>query len=335
MPFVLKIQLGQDIRRLSMDQLPAFDELKHLIRSMFDVLSSLEFNITYKDEDEDLIGIKSDLDLQEARSLLQRDHNLRLFVVPVVGGPTFVPYPTLQAAVPESDKPIYSVQSSPEDIDFTTTFTDLGQIKTEEQVEKEPLKPIEALPLEAKNEQTETNLSEAEFHRSLEALAEDPSNDRVLDSIEEKFKCALEAFTNFMDSLHLRSKFKNLTDEFEQTLAKVEHSFFQPIERMAQKTGNNIKDELEKFKDELVVLKQKFQARLKELESDATNADVPVNAEAQPAVNPSTDHASSSSPNQIPEVPLVNQAEPPKSAIADLKTLADMGFTDRDRKSVV
>jgi len=63
---VLKIQYGDDTRRVSLEREPSFIELKHMVINYFKL--SINFSLKYYDEDNDLITISSDEDLKESFS---------------------------------------------------------------------------------------------------------------------------------------------------------------------------------------------------------------------------------------------------------------------------
>jgi hypothetical protein len=65
MVLVLKIQFGEDVRRLSVEHAPSYQQLTALLKQLFPNLRE-PFAIKYKDEDNDLITITSDLELKES-----------------------------------------------------------------------------------------------------------------------------------------------------------------------------------------------------------------------------------------------------------------------------
>lgn len=68
MVLVLKIQFGDDVRRLSVEHAPSFQQLTTLLKQLFPNLRE-PFVVKYKDEDNDLITITSDLELKESVSV--------------------------------------------------------------------------------------------------------------------------------------------------------------------------------------------------------------------------------------------------------------------------
>jgi len=88
MGFVIKLQFETDVRRLTLEKLPAFAELLDLVRSLFES-SNLpsSFLLKYKDDEGDLISVGSDRELTEAFNVMGKGI-LRFTVVPVASKPT-------------------------------------------------------------------------------------------------------------------------------------------------------------------------------------------------------------------------------------------------------
>lgn len=77
MSIVVKISFNDDIRRISLDHIPNFEELKNLVRQLFGVNEVL---LKYEDDEKDVVTVTSDLELKEAVKLSLRDSKvLRLF----------------------------------------------------------------------------------------------------------------------------------------------------------------------------------------------------------------------------------------------------------------
>lgn len=79
--FVLKVQLNDDIRRLSLDAVPSFQELESLVAELFGPTLG-KFLLKWTDEDGDLITLSSDSELAEALKLAKNapSKTLRLSV---------------------------------------------------------------------------------------------------------------------------------------------------------------------------------------------------------------------------------------------------------------
>jgi len=80
--FIVKVTLGNEIKRIAFDGSASFEELRKLVKTLFPTLAD-GFVLKYKDEDGDIISIFSDLELKEA--FRQIEHQpapqvLRLFV---------------------------------------------------------------------------------------------------------------------------------------------------------------------------------------------------------------------------------------------------------------
>lgn len=80
--YIVKVTLGNEIKRIAFDGTASFEELRKLVKTLFPTLAD-GFVLKYKDEDSDIISIFSDLELKEA--FRQIEHQpapqvLRLFV---------------------------------------------------------------------------------------------------------------------------------------------------------------------------------------------------------------------------------------------------------------
>jgi len=63
---VIKIQLKSDLRRVTVDTLPGYDELVGLCKSLFGLALPNQFALKYKDEEGDVISVTSERELCEA-----------------------------------------------------------------------------------------------------------------------------------------------------------------------------------------------------------------------------------------------------------------------------
>eukprot|EP00029_Vermamoeba_vermiformis_P005653 TRINITY_DN2021_c0_g1_i1.p2 TRINITY_DN2021_c0_g1~~TRINITY_DN2021_c0_g1_i1.p2 ORF type:complete len:368 (+),score=159.44 TRINITY_DN2021_c0_g1_i1:2385-3488(+) len=80
--YIVKVTLGNEIKRIAFDGTASFEELRKLVKTLFPALAD-GYVLKYKDEDGDIISIFSDLELKEA--FRQIEHQpapqvLRLFV---------------------------------------------------------------------------------------------------------------------------------------------------------------------------------------------------------------------------------------------------------------
>ena len=77
---VFKIKFGEDTRRISLDRAPSFDEMKQIVKQLFNIPQM--FVLKYEDEEKDQITIASDSELSEALSVASKHFSnlLRLFV---------------------------------------------------------------------------------------------------------------------------------------------------------------------------------------------------------------------------------------------------------------
>jgi len=80
MSLILKISFNEDIRRISLERNPSFEEVTILIKQLFGLRS--EILVKYEDDEKDLVTVTSDMELKEAVALAAKAHNnvLRLFV---------------------------------------------------------------------------------------------------------------------------------------------------------------------------------------------------------------------------------------------------------------
>eukprot|EP01121_Diplochlamys_sp_Union-15-3_P010637 TRINITY_DN3003_c0_g3_i1.p1 TRINITY_DN3003_c0_g3~~TRINITY_DN3003_c0_g3_i1.p1 ORF type:complete len:280 (-),score=53.46 TRINITY_DN3003_c0_g3_i1:23-805(-) len=81
MSILVKIKLGEEFRRISFKQQPTFQEFRSTLQQIFKEEALSEFVIKYKDEEEDLITVSSDLELSEAFTI-NRNQILRVFLTP-------------------------------------------------------------------------------------------------------------------------------------------------------------------------------------------------------------------------------------------------------------
>lgn len=63
----MKVQLGADIRRVSLKPIDSYSEFVKLVRSIFNISDLSGLHLSYADEDGDIINIRSQMDFEEAR----------------------------------------------------------------------------------------------------------------------------------------------------------------------------------------------------------------------------------------------------------------------------
>lgn len=153
------------------------------------------------------------------------------------------------------------------------------------------------------------DVAEAQFHQTLEELSDAQikrsDSDSVLETVESKFKNALSAFVQFMESLKLDQKMRAVVAEFEPTFSKFEEKVISPINEFGERTSKDFQSEMSSFQQELSQLRSRLQARLDQL--------------SRPEVKSSEAPSAADVPYEAP------------NAIEDLNKLDDMGFTDRRR----
>lgn len=98
---VVKIKLGDDLRRVPLPQLPLFSELTAIVAQLFPALKS-NYLIKYVDVDGDKVTVACDLDVQEASSLAAAAKQPLKFFVVERPGPAPVPVSSSEPAAEPS-----------------------------------------------------------------------------------------------------------------------------------------------------------------------------------------------------------------------------------------
>lgn len=185
------------------------------------------------------------------------------------------------------------------------------QQKEAEEQEKieEPQKIEEAVPESA---------PEVAFHRSLDELSSNQdapsSSPNVIETVESKFKKALEALVEFVESLHLDAKVKEIVSELEPAFCKFETKVINPINEFGMRASHD-------FQVEVNELRSRLNARFGELRSSSPRVPAPTE-------QPSTHGSVPSAPVSVVPPPAASVGH---NAIQDLQQLESMGFTDRRR----
>lgn len=298
MATILKVQHGTDIRRLNITHFSTYAEFAQLVRTIFNISDLSGLKLMYQDEDHDFINIRSDLDMDEARRYAAQLPSFKIHAL-LADGISSSPLPA-ESAYP---------QLAPEDIDLTNSFCELlsesMQQKDDEQKEAKEQKKVEdGIPASS---------PEAAFHRSLDELSSSPdvpssSDPNVLETVESKFKKALEALVEFVESLHLDAKVKQIVSELEPAFSKFETKVINPINDFGMRASQDFQVEVNQLRDRL-------NARFGELRSS-------------PAEQPSTNAPAASAPASVVPPPPASLGH---NAMQDLQQLESMGFTDRRR----
>lgn len=161
--------------------------------------------------------------------------------------------------------------------------------------------------IESKSESKANVEAEAHFHETLEELAEAQLQTEapgVLNTVESKFKSALDALVEFMESLKLDQKMRAVVAEFEPTFSKFEQKVISPLNEFGQRTSKDLQTEMSGFQKEINLLRAKIQARIDEISGSPSKSE------------------KSSAAEEVYEAP---------NALEDLQKLEEMGFTDRRR----
>jgi next-to-BRCA1 protein 1 len=116
---VVKVSLGEDIRRFSLSALPSFAELRGMLEKLFDTPISGVYEVKYLDPENDQITVSSDAELVDAfgMSPVVGDHKqLRLYLVPKGTNPSL-----MASVVPSNNKGPVTAE-----IDLTSLLSTLG-----------------------------------------------------------------------------------------------------------------------------------------------------------------------------------------------------------------
>lgn len=295
--FIIKVSLGNDIRRIAVEKLMSYSTLVQLIRNMFasELLDS-NFVLRYTDDEGDDVLVSTDVELQEAYRLTEYSsvQVLRLF---------------LEIVNKEKDVP---------ELDFSFV-----QLPNEEiQVESEQAEPSEdnvSEPVKIEEPHVEENPASQE----TESSTDDTENDlNILETIEKQLQMAYEAVSKFVDSLELSSKFSSAVETAQERLRhaseKVDAVIIKPLTEVTKKKAEQFAEEVSKLQAEISRLKEQLRAELSKASESISNSGAAVPeapAEEMKELKPAES-----------EVEL-----PPNAALADLQKLEDMGFTDRRR----
>jgi hypothetical protein len=343
MATILKVQLGNDIRRLDITHFSTYAEFTQLVRTIFNISNLSGLQLMYQDEDKDYINIRSEMDMAEARRFATRLPSFKIHAHISDG----------MSSSPSAAEPLYP-QIAPEDIDLTSSFAELltdsmknvdVSLEVKQKSIQEPEHNVEnvasvisaappsILSFADHPEQKPIDIgAEASFHEHLEELSQKRETSTsaaeaglvgVMDTVETKLKKALEALVEFVESLQLDQKVKKLVAEFEPSFAKFEARVIQPLNEFGVRASRGLQQEMDSFQVEVNQLKDRLQKRLAELKNESAAPSAPNDENAsRPAQN-------------VVEVP--SQEEQGAgvfvghNAMKDLQTLEVMGFTDRRR----
>lgn len=140
---VFKIKFGEDTRRISLDRAPSFDELKQIVKQLFNI--SQPFILKYEDEEKDLITIASDGELNEALLVASKHFSnlLRLSVIDQAHKPNNEPQITPEVFRSEFTK---AVNGSAQDVsNLLSKFQTLGIPQTPQQSGQQSLQVLSQL----------------------------------------------------------------------------------------------------------------------------------------------------------------------------------------------
>lgn len=121
MALILKVKLGDDTRRITLDRLPSYSDVMGICEKLF---SRSNFVIKYTDEDNDLVTVSSEVELSEAYNVMktQKTNILRLTLV-VPSSPS-----SADAKKPENNTTSSSTPNFPPFVDIDLCSLPIGQI---------------------------------------------------------------------------------------------------------------------------------------------------------------------------------------------------------------
>jgi len=317
MATIIKVQHGDDLRRLNITHYQSYADFTELVRTIFNITNLSGLRLAYKDETGDWINIRSEMDMAEARRVASVAPSFKIHALISDG----------ISSAPQSSEPLYP-QIAPEDIDLTNSFAELlsdSMQKVEPSREVSPSAVQEKAKPSKVAEQSESKQTEAEatFHQHLDELSESENGLGVLDTVESKFKRALEALVEFMESLQLDQKVRRVVSELEPSFAKFDARVIKPLNDLGMRASRGLQEEITQFQAEMNLLKERLNKRLEEfkVQSNSSAPSAPVDESMKPA--------RASVPVVIPAPQPASL--PPHNAMHDLHQLESMGFTDRRR----
>ena len=195
-----------------------------------------------------------------------------------------------------------------------------------------PAVKVEAVPVAA-----EVPHKEQSFRDSLDALSEASgasaagAEASVLDTMEVKFKRALEALVEFVESLHLDAKVKQIVAELEPSFAKFEAHVLTPINEFGLKASRGLQSEMDSFQGEVNQLKERLNSRFEELKRAKASPAPSAPPAAPESAAPLATHPAAAPPSAPAAAPIAEPINVGHNAMQDLQHLEAMGFTDRRR----
>jgi len=324
---IIKVSYNQDTRRMAVEKLMAFSTLKQLVKNMFPALhpAQAEISLKYSDDEGDLVSITTDFELEEAFRQANGDPQvLRLFAdiaskpVPVpISNSELLPFSVSDWKKDDLPVPVPSYPSLAEPIALAAA-------------------PAIVPPSHSAPQPT-----------SKPAVVPSPVDIPVLQLVEAQLSAAMKAIATFMESLHVDQKMSALIADIHANMKKAtsaaQENILNPLSVMTKSKAAVAADHLDKLKLEIAKLKAllevefgKAMDKLTQLTSQQKAADVELAEVAKPptAACPAPSVAAPVvAPAVVPVAPEAKPADDIAAQLlmADLQSLADMGFTDRAR----
>lgn len=240
---IIKIKLDDTIRRLAVESAITFKTLKRFCLDMFDELSNDKlFDITYIDDDNDIISIGSDIELLEAFRLLEASKETSF---------TF----TIQR---NNTKPIKrekncTIEVPHEEVEIPKEFK-LAEPKVEEE-EEENIKQEEKEKIQINEEKMEEKCQDIDM--------------KTLESIEENLRLVSEQVSKFSEN-DTSSEFGNTFKEIIETIGNklkqiasvIDEKILDPLSKAAKSTLEDFQNEIQKLKEDILKMKMQMKESL-------------------------------------------------------------------------
>eukprot|EP01122_Echinamoeba_exundans_P015418 TRINITY_DN730_c0_g2_i1.p1 TRINITY_DN730_c0_g2~~TRINITY_DN730_c0_g2_i1.p1 ORF type:complete len:382 (-),score=135.00 TRINITY_DN730_c0_g2_i1:393-1442(-) len=326
--YIIKVSLGSESRRVAVDKLMPFGTLQQLIKNMFAAeLPSGNFVIKYKDDEDDLVALSSDLELQEAVRQIPANEPVKMLR-------------------------LFLNETSPANVSISAaSFTDLGisapiSIASEPAVAvpavvaapasvPEPSYPAIPEPADAQTESKPTaQKSEAPEPAPAVAPAALVRDINVLELIEKRLQEAFKAVSTLMNSLEIDTKMVEVLDgchkAFTEVSSAAQSKIIVPLSEFTKAKKNDFGSELEKFQAEIKKLQQQLKEEVQKAIAALSSPSQPASSSTSAPVPEGRSPAQEPVPSVYPAVP-AEEKLPEDAALDDLNKLAEMGFVDRVR----
>jgi len=272
--------------------------LRQLVKNMFAPLRDKDnFVIRYTDDEGDIISVSTDFELEEAyrQAAVHQPAVLRLFVTE--DAKPIVP-PLLQSSMNNSLTHIENGQPAGDSVVHPLLAP---------QIDREPE------PQVASNQTMNVDNQNAAAPVTTSQAIADAS---ILRQIEEQITLFLRSVSTFVDSLPIQQKVVELLADIHNHLKKAsttaQKKIFEPLGEITRTKAAEATEQLLKLKAEVSKLKLQLEAELEKTLNKLKGH------------SPSCDTADAATVNEQSTISTT-------AALDDLRTLEEMGFTDRAR----